>query len=210
MEQPDSPQSAAVDPLDGPAATPVAVRYRHDGWIPDRQLEFIEALAESGCVDEAARSVGMSRSSAYALRRRPDAQAFRLAWDAAMDQAVERLSEAALGRAINGVAVPIFFEGQQVGERRTYNDTLAMFILRYRQPARYGRWIDSMQGEEDREARTEVLNFRIGRMIRAAWRAFAAAMAGEPAPKIEPEPFSASDHAPVDDGSAVPRVRTMH
>jgi aryl-alcohol dehydrogenase-like predicted oxidoreductase len=58
---------------------PVPVRYRHDGWTPDRQLEFIQALADCGCVDEAARRVGMSRNSACALRRRPEAQAFRLA-----------------------------------------------------------------------------------------------------------------------------------
>lgn len=57
----------------------VPVRYRHDGWTPDRQLAFIETLSGCGCVDEAARGVGMSRNSAYALRRRPDAQAFRLA-----------------------------------------------------------------------------------------------------------------------------------
>jgi hypothetical protein len=28
-----------------PAFAPVLVRARHDGWSPDRQLEFIEALA---------------------------------------------------------------------------------------------------------------------------------------------------------------------
>ena len=53
--------------------TPAKLRRRHDGWTPEKQTAFIEALAESGCVDESARRVGMSVQSAYALRRRVDA-----------------------------------------------------------------------------------------------------------------------------------------
>ena len=68
---------------------PAPVKRRHDGWSPDRQIAFIEALAECGCIDEACKRVGMGRSSAYALRARPDAIAFRLAWDAALDQSVK-------------------------------------------------------------------------------------------------------------------------
>ena len=47
---------------------PVPVRPRHDGWTPERQYGFIDALAQSGCVAEAARSVGMSVEDAYRLR----------------------------------------------------------------------------------------------------------------------------------------------
>src|SRR5687768_6731516 len=95
-ERPDDPDPAL-------AFLPVGVRYRHDGWTPDKQVDFIGRLADCGCVEEAARSVGMSRNSAYALRRRDDAQAFRFAWDAAQDAAIVRLNDAALSRAINGV-----------------------------------------------------------------------------------------------------------
>lgn len=49
--------------------TPVPVRPRHDGWTPGKQVAFIHALAETACVDEACRRVGMSQQSAYALRR---------------------------------------------------------------------------------------------------------------------------------------------
>jgi len=41
-------------------------------------------------------------------------------------------------RALDGVAVPVFWQGEQVGERRNYNDRLLMFILRHRLPDRYG------------------------------------------------------------------------
>lgn len=190
----DSPDAApeSCDPPDqGDEFTPfdpVPVRYRHDGWTPDRQLAFIEALAGCGCVDEAASAVGMSRNSAYALRRRPDAQAFRLAWDAAMDHAVGRLSDAAMARAINGVAVPVFHNGEQVGERRHFDERLTMFLLRYRDPVRYGRWLDRMDARQHQDGPSAILSFRIGRMVRAAWLAFDAALRGEPAPPPAPEP----------------------
>lgn len=171
---------------------PVPVRYRHDGWVPDRQQAFIDALAASGCVDEACRAVGMGRSSAYALRRRPDAQAFRLAWDAAMDVAITRLSDAALSRAINGVAVPVFHQGEQIGERRQYNERLTMFLLRYRDPARYGRWLDRIETHQHPEGTIRILSYRLGRMLRAAWAAFGAALDDRPAPRPEPEVVAGS------------------
>lgn len=121
---------------------PVPARPRHDGWTPDRQGDFIEALAECGCVAEAAARVGISPSAAYALRRRADAQSFRMAWEAALDHAVQRLSDAAFSRAINGVSRPVFFQGEQIGERRHFDERLTMFILRYRDPVRYDTWLD--------------------------------------------------------------------
>ena len=120
----------------------VPVRPRHDGWSPEKQSDFIEALAESGCVQHACQRVGMQPQSAYALRRRVDAQHFRIAWDLALDYAVQRLAEAALSRAIHGVAVPVFFQGEQIGERRYFDERLTRFILGRRDPVRYGAWID--------------------------------------------------------------------
>jgi len=166
---------------------PVGVRYRYDGWTPDKQLEFIERLADCGCVEEATRAVGMSRTAAYTLRRRPDAQAFRLAWDAAMDTAVARLADAALARAINGVPVPIFHGGEQVGERRHFNERLTMFLLRYRAPERYGKWLDRVETNRVSEGPTAMLSYRIGRMVRAAWAAFDAALRGKAPPEPEGE-----------------------
>jgi hypothetical protein len=169
---------------------PVRLRYRHDGWTPDKQLEFIQALADCGCVETAARAVGMSRQSAYALRRRPDAQAFRLAWRAAKDVMVERLDDAAMSRAINGVPIPIFHNGEQVGERRHFDERLTMFLLRYRDPVRYGRWLDRCEARQHEDGPIGILCFRIGRMLKAAWRAFDAAWRGEPMPEPEPEPVN--------------------
>ena len=135
-------EAAAATPA--PAAprfpfTPVSVRPRFGGWTPEKQERYIDTLAETICVDTAAKSVGMSKESAYALRRRPDAQSFRLAWEAALDYGVRRLADALFARALHGVPVPHYYKGELVGEHRRYDNRLAMWLLRLRDPVRYGR-----------------------------------------------------------------------
>lgn len=125
-----------------PEFEPAQPRPRWDGWTAERQADFIQALAESACVDEACRAVGMSARSAYALRARADAVSFRNAWDTALEFAMRRLTDVVLSRAINGVPRAIFFQGEQIGENRYYDERLAMFLLRYRDPLRYGKWLD--------------------------------------------------------------------
>jgi hypothetical protein len=122
--------------------TPVSVRPRHDGWTPGKQVAFIHALAETACVDEACRRVQMSQQSAYQLRTRTDAVSFRQAWAVALDLGTSRLADRAMARAMNGVAVPIFYKGEKVGERRVFNERLTMFLLRMHAPERYGAWRD--------------------------------------------------------------------
>lgn len=101
-----------------PDFDPVHLRYRRDGCTPERQVGFIRALAECGCVREACRRVGLSPESVYELARRPDAQSFRAAWDIAMDNAVRRIDDGAFSRCIHGIAVPHFYKGELVGEHR--------------------------------------------------------------------------------------------
>lgn len=140
------PRPAAPHDDAAPAPfTPVPLRARHDGWTPERQVGFIEALAETACVVQAAAAVGLSATAAYNLRRRPEAQAFRLAWDAALDMGVRRLADAALSRAVHGVARPVFYQGEQIGERRYYDERLTQFILRRRDPVRFGDWRDGRE-----------------------------------------------------------------
>lgn len=159
---------------------PVALRPRHDGWTPEKQVDFIEALAESGCVAHACQRVGMQPQSAYALRRRIDAQSFRVAWDLALDYAVQRLAEAALSRAIHGVAVPVFFQGEQIGERRYFDERLTRFILTRRDPVRYGPWIDRVEeARRHPDGAARQLSFAIHNLEGDAY----ANEAGEPRPR---------------------------
>ena len=113
------------------AFTPVPRRYRHDGWTPERQVAFIHALADTGCVDRSARMVNMAQANCYALRRAPGAEEFRRAWDAALDFGLRRLKDIAFERAIEGELVPVFAGGKLMGYRRKRNDALLMFCLRH-------------------------------------------------------------------------------
>ena len=98
---------------------PVPVRARRDGWTPERQRRFIVLLARGAGPHAAARSLGLSRQTAYALRGRRGAEAFAAAWDAAQDFAA-RASVA--GRAVppsphglDSIFVPRFYRGRLVG-----------------------------------------------------------------------------------------------
>jgi Fe-S cluster biogenesis protein NfuA len=68
-----------------PTFTPVPMlRNPHDGWTPERQQQFVMALAVVGSVDAAARMIRISRKSAYQLRSREPARSFAWAWDVAV------------------------------------------------------------------------------------------------------------------------------
>jgi hypothetical protein len=117
---------------------PVARRKRADGWTHTRQRKFIEVLADTGSVREAAKLCHMSLQSCYRLRRSRGAEAFARAWDAAIEEASRRLVDVAFERALHGVADPVFDkEGACIAVRRRYNDRLLMFLLRAHQPERY-------------------------------------------------------------------------
>lgn len=117
---------------------PVPRKYRYDGWTAERQRAFIAALAETGSVKAAAKRINMSAEGAYYLRRQPDADGFRAAWAEALAHGVQNLIDVAVDRAIEGVPEPIHWRGEQIGEKRRYNDRLLMFTIRHHLPERYG------------------------------------------------------------------------
>ncbi len=148
---PATPASAGARPL--PDATsppdynpadyrwvPVRRRPRYDGWTEEKQRRFIEVLADTGIVALAAKEVGMTRETAYRLRRSAHGAAFARAWDAARDHAGSLLEDVAFERAIEGVEHNVYDEyGEVVCTRRVYNDRLLTFLLRHLKPERYGR-----------------------------------------------------------------------
>ncbi|MCL9981911.1 MAG: hypothetical protein NBV60_02020 [Erythrobacter sp.] len=132
-----------------PTFTPVPRKCeRHDGWTPERQSAFIEALADTGSVDAACKAVNMSTVGAYHLRRQPEAESFRKAWEAALQLGVARVEDVVMDRALNGVEEPLYSYGKLIGTRRRYNDRLLMFILRNRAPERFadGKRVSGMGG----------------------------------------------------------------
>lgn len=134
----------ASDPKLPVPFTPVPVRPRHDGWTAERQIAFVEKLADCGSIGAACQHVGMSRESVRMLRRRPGGRAFRDACDAALDCGYAEVEEAAVERARNGVSRPVFFKGEQVGEWRHHDERLTMFLLRFRRRHRFGPEADSL------------------------------------------------------------------
>lgn len=71
----------------------------------------------------------MSRQSAYRLRSRLKGQAFDLAWDVAFHHSYDNLAHAALERALNGVEMPVFFQGEQVGSYRKFDERLTVALM---------------------------------------------------------------------------------
>lgn len=155
---------------DTPAFTPVPVRPRHDGWTPQRQALFLETLADTGCVSHAAARVGLSVESAYRLRRRKNAASFAAAWEGALAHGTQRLVDLAFERAIDGVAVPVFYKGEVVGERRTYSDKLLMFALRHHDPLRYGALarLTPFQPDDPRVRAASLFDRLLARLFRRA------------------------------------------
>ncbi|MCW1384418.1 hypothetical protein OLX02_16475 [Novosphingobium sp. KCTC 2891] len=148
-----------------PAFTPVPRQCeRHDGWTPDRQRGFIEALADTGSVKRAAHAVNMTPEGAYLLRRHPQAEEFRKAWEAALALGVQRLEDVAMERALHGVEVPVYHYGAVVGARRIYNDRLLMFLLRNRAGKRF-----RADGRHDAVTKAELA--RLKKQWRAEWEA---------------------------------------
>ncbi len=115
---------------------PITVHHRHDGWTPDKQWSFVEALARTASVVQAVKAVGMSTRSAYRLRNHPEATEFRAAWDAALQQAWGLIDATALDRVINGERETIERNGYLVAERhKPCSDRVLIHMMGVRERA---------------------------------------------------------------------------
>jgi hypothetical protein len=116
---------------------------RPDAWTRARQAAFLRALSATHNVAASARSVGMSRQSAYKLRARLRGQPFDYAWAAAFQSQFDALAEAAMERAMNGVEVQHYHQGELVGTSRRYDERLTLALLAMRgsfRPAPVPTW----------------------------------------------------------------------
>ncbi|MFD1610939.1 hypothetical protein ACFSCW_03900 [Sphingomonas tabacisoli] len=133
--------------------TPVPLlRKRRRGWTPDRQRQFIDALARCGSVSAAARQVGMSARGAYALLDKEGAESFADAWDMAAMMGMDATRENVIDRAMHGAWVPIVRRGQIVRMEFRYFDNLAIALLS-------GRGRDSYEVQEERRQRRKLRHF---------------------------------------------------
>ncbi len=118
-------------PAEIPHFKPVPRQVRQEnGWTPARQRKFIEALAETASVRQAALAVNMSKVSCYQLRNHPQGGDFKRAWDAAVDAGVAFLKDIAFERAVEGELEPVWVRGEMKGYKRKFSNSLLMFLLR--------------------------------------------------------------------------------
>ncbi|MEM8696705.1 MAG: hypothetical protein AAGE05_11850 [Pseudomonadota bacterium] len=105
------------------------LRWRTDGWTPERQRAFVVMLSLTGSVKAAAEEVGLSRESAYHLRRKPEGRLFARLWDAARLIARDRLADEAMERAMNGTTETIVYRGEETGRRLRHDNRHLQWTL---------------------------------------------------------------------------------
>jgi len=127
MTQPSSPAPPAPPASHDEVGDPLAGH----NWTRAKQAAFLRALSATHSVSAAAKAVGLSRQAAYRLRSRLKGKAFELAWDVAFHHSYDNLAHAALERALNGVEVPVFFQGEQVGSYRKFDERLTVALLHW-------------------------------------------------------------------------------
>ena len=121
---------------------PVLLRSREDGWSVVRQCEFLAQLYLTGSVAAAARNVGMSRASAYRLRKRAGTEEFAHAWDAVLvPPGSGRLAgpgidwrkvthQALVSRVEWGLVQPVLHQGRMTAIRRKADNSALLRLLR--------------------------------------------------------------------------------
>ncbi|HEX6375957.1 MAG TPA: hypothetical protein VFZ91_09560 [Allosphingosinicella sp.] len=127
-DEPPAPRNACGETAE--ILDPSGRRLRCDGWLPVKKARFLLVLVAGGVVADACRAVGMSVTSAYALRNRRSGRAFGLMWDAILvHRARGRLADNNLSRAMNGYVEQLVREGVVVAERRRFDNRLSMAML---------------------------------------------------------------------------------
>ena len=103
---------------------------------PKKKAQFLDALAQTGNVRQAAKAVGFSANRFYVHRRQDPT--FAQAWEETMEQAMDTVLEPeAIRRTVEGVEKPVYHQGRQVGTVREYSDTLLIFLLKGWKSERY-------------------------------------------------------------------------
>ena len=93
----------------------------------EAQADFLDALAQGGNVRAACAAAGISRSTAYRMRRA--CGRFEQLWDAALLVARTQVEAVLADRALNGVEETIFYLGEAVATGRRYDARLLLAHL---------------------------------------------------------------------------------
>lgn len=116
---------------------------RSAGQIVQLKKAFLDDFQHTGNITESSENVGVHRNSIYNWQERDDA--FAAAFREAEIKATERLETEARRRAVDGVLRLKFDKGVAIIDPRTgepymeaeKSDTLLIFLLKARNPAKY-------------------------------------------------------------------------
>jgi len=135
--RPETPASADPDlpPWDSHPPAEPAPGERHDAFGEVRKCDFLRALAKTGCILDACRSVGVSAQTVY--RHRDDDPRFAGHMRLALDMAATPIELLAWSRAVEGVEQE-FACGGEVHVRRRFSDGLLRLLLQGSNPKKYG------------------------------------------------------------------------
>ena len=117
-----------LSPPPSTAPAPRQPRPRRDGWSVERVARFLDSLAETGCVRDACRVVGLSNQSAY--RRRAAFAGFASDWDGAIARAQTGLIAVAHKHATQGKETIIMRNGQEYERRIAPSDSILGLLLK--------------------------------------------------------------------------------
>jgi hypothetical protein len=156
-----------------PIPTDAAGRaLRHDGWTPDRQRAFLEAIAAGETVERACRLVQMSVASAYALKQRAAGQSFALGWRAANLLSREAIADRMLTRAIDGQVETVTRPDGTTYSRHKYDNRTAMNLL-----TRLDRMAEQAPADADAAAHAQAARF-----VAQDWEAYLALLDADRGP----------------------------
>lgn len=128
---------------------------RHDGWNQQRVQRFLDTLAHTGCVKDAARVAGMSAVAARrALRRFPR---FAAAWEEALVRSRQGLIAIAYQRAVEGRETVIIRKGEEYQRKIEPSDAMLGLLIKR----------GDMSGGKLGEKAEDVLSFE---EYQAGWR----------------------------------------
>lgn len=111
-------------------------RQRHDAFTLARRRVFLKALAKTGCILDACRAVGVSRSTVYNLQ--DSDEEFCRHCRLALEMANVPVELAAWERGVTGIEEEVIRGGKVVGTRLKRSDSILRLLLQGSDPKKYG------------------------------------------------------------------------
>ena len=122
------PQHIPAGPCVNMKALMPGHRSRHDGWNQQRLQLFIDTVAHSGCIEDAARVAGISATAARRAKRR--FPLLSAVWDEALARAQHGLIAIAYQRAVEGRETVIIRKGEEFERRIQPSDSILGLLIK--------------------------------------------------------------------------------